>query len=124
MGLPTGMNANYHPELSDVEFVQVSIKTYFGWDDTEYLTWLNAQGGVNARNAYTWIQQGGRAAWYAALQSNIGGNDTDGWFYNLPPWTWMVAVPVIVIAAAVLIWGAWGKDLYNKSVGGNGSGRL
>jgi len=121
MGLPVGFNANLHPELSDAEFIEISTKTFFGWDDAEYDSWTAQNGGANLRYANQCIATGGRPAWYAALSTNIGCNDTDGWFYNLPPWTWMVVVPIVAITGGILLWRAWGKGFYESSIG-NGSG--
>jgi len=122
MPIPATWNANLHPEMDDQEFATTALKVYWGWDDTQVAQWDANTAGL--ATTLTQIQQNGRYSW---LQGLFGqkGNSTDGWFYNLPPYTWLIVLPVVAITAGILLWRAWGKDLYSKSFGSNGSsGRL
>jgi len=120
-------NFNTHPELSDQQWLQDVIMIYYGWSIVEYNFWAaqasNQPGNPN--NQAYWLAQIPALGRYAAFTGLVGtspGNSTDGWFYNLPPWTLLVIIPSIAITAAGLLWAAWGKGLLQSAGKATGGG--
>lgn len=113
-------NFNSHPELNDQDFATIAGRVYTGNP-----TW--ALDPSNATENLQYIATNGRYSWVTTqLYSWGAGNSHAGWFFNIPPWAWMVILPATVIVAGVLIYKAYGADLMRKSglSEGNGSSYL
>jgi len=111
-------NFNSHPELSDLEFYQTAVRIYYG--DPEF----DAATDPDQVAQITFIQKNGRYAWCSDALFPNAGNSTNGWFYNLPPWTWLVAIPIVAIVAGILVWNGWGKDITANLKSNGSSGGL
>jgi len=115
-------NFNTHPELSDEQFVYTAASIYIGQPPSYFYNWGNPAGAwISWETEY--IQQNGRYAWFTAFCNFYpGGNSSDSWFYNLPNWTWVVVLPVGAITAAIMLWRAWGKGLWQSVTKESGNG--
>jgi len=111
-------NFSSHPELSDSDFVTIAIYRFTG---NPNFVWSTSAGATFSDNVQA-VGSMGRQAWIESVFQNWGtGNTTDGWFYNVPPWSWAVVVPIVVIVAGILLWRAFGSDLTKMVPKGNGS---
>lgn len=108
-------NFNSHPELTDDQWAKAVGAIY--WGDT-------SEVGISNTINYL-AQEGGRYNVYKAWSTNsTAGNPNDPWFYNIPPWTPLVLIPVLVATGIGLVWFLWGKDIkraFKNAESSNGS---